>query len=56
MIKNIEYECKSIEDVVIDLADEIKNGWRIYRIGPYEMRFGCIGETDITVEVALRKD
>ena len=56
MIKKMEYECKRIEDVVLDLADEIKNGWRIYRIGPWEMHWGCVGETDMTVEVTLRKD
>ena len=56
MIKKMEYECKRIEDIVLDLADEIKNGWRIYRLGPYEMRCGCIGQTDMTVEVMLKKE
>ena len=56
MIKKMEYECKRIEDVVLDLADEIQNGWRIYSIGPYTTHCGYVGEIDMTIEVTLRKD
>ena len=56
MLKNIKYETKSIEEVVLDLSDEIKNGWKIHSFGypNIEMSFRC--NPDITVEVTLKKE
>lgn len=53
MLKNIKYETKDINDVVLDLAEEIKLGWRLYSFSwPYvEHSMGI--KPDITVEVTL---
>ena len=56
MLKNIKYETKDINDVVLDLAEEIKLGWRLYSFSmPYiESILAC--HPDITVEVTLSKE
>lgn len=56
MLKKIEYEAKNIEDIVLDLADEIKNGWKIHSVGypNIEMHF-CVNPK-ITAEVILSKE
>ena len=56
MLKTINYEVSKIEDIVLDLADEIKNGWKIYRIGSAEISMSLCTKTDILAEVVLRKD
>lgn len=56
MLKKIEYEARKIEDVVIDLADEIKNGWRVCSFSYPNVHIGCVGEMDMTVEITLRKE
>lgn len=55
MQKTIKYETKDINNVVLDLADEIKNGWKLYSFGypNVELSFRC--NPDITVEVTMRK-
>lgn len=56
MIKNIKYETKDINEVVLDLADEIKNGWKLYRFGYPNIEMSVCCNPDITVEVTLRKE
>jgi hypothetical protein len=56
MLKKIEYEVCKMEDVIVDLSNEIKNGWIIYSIGCQEMHFGCYGEMNMTFEITLRKE
>lgn len=56
MLKKIEYEACNMEDVVLDLANEIKNDWRIYSIGCQEMHFGCYGKMKMTFEITLSKE
>lgn len=53
MLKNIKYETKDINEVVLDLAEEIKMGWKLCGFGwpNIECSFGCGPE--ITVEVTL---
>lgn len=55
MLKEIKYETKDINDVVLDLAEEIKIGWKLYSFSwPYvECSMSC--KPDITVEVTLTK-
>ena len=52
MLKNIKYETKDINEVVLDLAEEIKLGWKLYSFSwPYvEATFG---DPEITIEVTL---
>ena len=53
MLKNIKYETKDINEVVLDLAEEIKLGWRLYSCSvPYVEASICC-RPDITVEVTL---
>ena len=53
MLKNIKYETKDINDVVLDLADEIKLGWKLYSFCyPYVEASLCC-KPEITVEVTL---
>ena len=56
MLKKIEYEVRRIEDVIVDLADEIKNGWSIYSYRYPDISFSHYGETNMTVEVTLSKE
>lgn len=56
MRKTIKYETKKIEDVVLDLADEIKNGWRIHSFGYPNIEMSICCNPDITVEVTLSKE
>ena len=61
MLKKIEYETKDINEVVLDLADEIKLGWRLQSFGwpsveysSVEYSVGC--HPKITAEVTLSKE
>ena len=55
MLKKIEYEAKNIEEVILDLADEIKNGWKIHTCGMMHMDFSAYGEANMSVEVTMCK-
>ena len=56
MLKKIEYESRNVEEVIVDLADEIKNGWSIYTFGVprFESSYGL--SPNFIVEVALTKE
>ena len=56
MLKEIKYETKDIDKVVLDVADEIKNGWSIYSFGVprFESSYGL--SPNFIVEVALTKE
>ena len=56
MLKKIEYETKDLNEVVLDLADEIKLGWKIHSFGwpNFEYSVGC--HPKITAEVTLSKE
>jgi hypothetical protein len=56
MLKTINYEASKIEDIILDLADEVKNGWKICSLGPAEISMSLCARTDIVAEVVLRKD
>lgn len=56
MLKEIKYETKKFEDVVLDLADEIKNGWNIVGFRYPEISFSVCTESNITIEITLRKE
>lgn len=56
MLKKIEYESSNVEEVIVDLADEIKNGWRICSFSYPNVHIGCVGEMDMTFEITLRKE
>ena len=56
MLKEIKYETTDINKVVLDLADEIKNGWKLYSFGWPCMEMSCCARPDITVEVKLSKE
>lgn len=56
MIKNIKYETKDINEIVLDLAEEIKLGWKLYSFGWANVEMTCRCNPDITVEVTLKKE
>ena len=56
MIKKIKYETKDINEVVLDLAEEIKLGWQLYSFGWPNIEMSWRSNPDITVEVALSKE
>ena len=56
MLKKIKYETHKIEDVILDLADEIKNGWKIHSFGWPCVEMSCCQNPDIAVEVTLKKE
>ena len=56
MLKNIKYETNKIEDVLIDLADEIKNGWKICCFHPSEFHITLDPNPKMKFEVRLYKD
>ena len=56
MLKNIKYETKDINDVVLDLAEEIKLGWRLYSFGWPNVEASLCSKPNITVEVTLSKE
>lgn len=53
MLKNIKYETKDINDVVLDLAEEIKLGWKLYSFGMPNIEYSMCCKPEITVEVTL---
>ena len=56
MLKEIKYETKDINDVFLDLAEEIKLGWRLYSFGWPQVEYSMSCKPDITVEVVLKKE
>lgn len=56
MLKEIKYETKNMDKVVLDIADEIKNGWSIYSFGVprFESSYGL--NPNFIIEVALIKE
>ena len=56
MLKEIKYQTKNMDKVVLDIADEIKNGWSIYTFGAprFESSYGL--SPNFIVEVALTKE
>lgn len=56
MLKEIKYQTKNMDKVVLDIADEIKNGWSIYTFGVprFESSYGL--SPNFIVEVALTKE
>ena len=56
MLKNIKYETKDINEVVLDLAEEIKLGWKLYSFGWPNVEMTCCCNPNITVEVTLKKE
>lgn len=53
MLKNIKYETKDINEVVLDLAEEIKMGWKLYSVCSPCIKTTLSYTTEITVEVTL---
>lgn len=53
MLKNIKYETKDINEVILDLADEIKLGWKLYSFGMPCIEATFCYKPEITVEVTL---
>lgn len=53
MLKQIKYETKDINEVVLDLAEEIKMGWKLYRFGAPSIECSLCYKPEITVEVTL---
>lgn len=56
MLKEIKYETKDINDVVLDLAEEIKLGWKLCGFGWPSVECSLAFNPNITVEVTLRKE
>ena len=56
MLKKIEYETKDINEVALDLAEEIKLGWKIYQFGMPNAEFSMCCHPKIIIEVILSKD
>ena len=56
MLKEIKYEAKDINEVFIDIAEEIKLGWRLYSFSvPYVEHSLCC-RPDVTMEVTFSKE
>lgn len=53
MLKNIKYETKDINEVVLDLAEEIKLGWKLCGFGMPNIECSLCCKPEITVEVTL---
>ena len=53
MLKEIKYETKDINEVVLDLAEEIKLGWRLYSFGMPEIEATLCCRPEITCKVTL---
>ena len=53
MLKNIKYETKDINEVVLDLAEEIKLGWKLHSFGMPCIETSLCCKQEITVEVTL---
>ena len=53
MLKNIKYETKDINEVVLDLAEEIKLGWKLHSFGMPCIETSLCCKPEITVEVTL---
>lgn len=53
MLKNIKYETKDINEVVLDLAEEIKLGWKLYSFGVSNVECTLCCRPEVTVEVTL---
>ena len=53
MLKQIKYETKDINEVVLDLAEEIKMGWKLYSFGVPSIECSLCYKPEITVEVTL---
>ena len=56
MTKEIKYEARDVNEVFIDIADEIKNGWKLYCFSmPYvECSLAC--KHEVTMEVKFCKE
>ena len=53
MLKNIKYETKDINEVVLDLAEEIKMGWKLYGFCYPCIEASLCFNPEITIEVTL---
>ena len=53
MLKNIKYETKDINEVVLDLAEEIKMGWKLFSFCRSNIEASLCYDPKITIEVAL---
>lgn len=56
MLKKIEYETKDLNEVFIDIADEIKNGWKLYSFGMPNFEYSLSCNPKITMEVSFSKE
>ena len=56
MLKKIKYETKDINEVVLDLAEEIKLGWKLYSFGPACIESSLCCKPEIIVEVTLKNN
>ena len=56
MLKKIEYETRNFNDVILDLADEIKLGWKVYQFGMSNAEFSLCCHPKIIIEAVLSKD
>ena len=55
MLKEVKYETHDVNEIFIDIADEIKNGWKLHSFGTlnFEPSFSC--KPNITMEVVFNK-
>ena len=56
MLKEIKYETKDVNEIILDLAEEIKLGWKLYRFGSPDIEFSLCCNPNIKVEVVLTKE
>ena len=56
MLKQIKYETKDINEVVLDLAEEIKLGWKLYSFGWPNIEHLVCCNPNITIEITLSKE
>ncbi len=62
MLKNIKYETNDVNEIFIDIAEEIKNGWKLYSFSmpciehSLICRPGLSCRPEIAMEVSFSKE
>ena len=56
MLKNIKYETNDVNEIFIDIAEEIKNGWKLYSFSMPCIEHSLSCRPEIMMEVSFSKE
>ena len=56
MLKEIKYETKDVNEIFVDIAEEIKNGWKLYSFSMPCVESSLCCKPEITMEVSFSKE